>query len=310
MLKIIPLELNSITKIENILGFSLDKIEETAKTKDSFYSETSLVIKGKTRVLDVPGSNLKIIQENMAGYFGEKVVWPNYVQGGVKNRSIKTNAQKHSEKKFVLSLDIENFFPSITTKMVKNAFIKQGLNKKFSTLISKLSTYKNKIPQGAPSSTYIANVVFLETDKLINDFCIKHSLIYTRFVDDLTISSRTPLFPYKGTVIKYITRSGLTLSKGKTAIQSSTEKQVVTKLVVNNKIRPDRKYMSALKKDIRETWKGSEGIKSVALKNSISINKVKVNLWGRASYIRQFDKKIYRGIRALLVKSDFANLNK
>ena len=310
MPKIIPLELNSIAKIENILGFSLDKIEKAIKNKDSFYSEAKLVIKDKTRILDIPNSNLKIIQKNLARYFGEKVVWPNYVQGGIKNRSIKTNARKHSGRKFVLSLDIENFFPSITTEMVKNSLIRHGLYKKVSTLISELSTYKNKIPQGSPSSTYVANMVFLEIDKLINIFCKKHSLIYTRFVDDLTISGRKDIFPYKGTIIQYITRSGLTISERKTTIQNSTKKQVVTKLVVNNKIRPDKKYMSTLKKDIRETWKGSAGIKSVALRNNISINKVKVNLWGRANYIRQFDNKIYRAVRALLVRSDFTNLSK
>ncbi|MFH0767412.1 MAG: hypothetical protein V1920_04910, partial [Bacillota bacterium] len=108
---------------------------------------------------------------------------------------------------------------------------------------------------------------------------------------------------------QYIAKSGLIVSEKKTTIQSSSEKQIVTKLVVNDKIRPDKKYIFALKKDIRETWMGNEGIKKVALKNNITISKVKGNLWGRVNYIRQFDKKIGREIRALLVKSDFANMS-
>lgn len=309
MSRIVPLELNSIDEAENILGFSFEKIKKIVGNKNSFYSEVSRVIKGKMRMLDIPNSNLKIIQEKLAHYFGEKVVWPYYVQGGVKNRSIKTNARQHSGRKFVLNLDIKDFFPSITAKMVKNSFIELGLNQKMSTLISELSTYKNRIPQGSPSSTCVANMFFLKIDKLINDFCKKHSLIYTRFVDDLTISGKNNIFPYKGTIIQYIARSGLIVSEKKTTIQNSSERQIVTKLVVNDKIRPDKKYILALKKDIRETWKGNEGIKNVALKNNITIPKVKVNLWGRINYIRQFDKKVGREVRALLVKSDFTNMS-
>ncbi|EKD85711.1 MAG: hypothetical protein ACD_37C00647G0006 [uncultured bacterium] len=309
MLKIVPLKLNSIAEIENILGFSFDKIKKIVENKNNFYSKVSIVIKGKMRILDIPNSSLKIIQGKLAHYFGENVVWPYYVQGGVRNRSVKTNARQHSGKKFVLNLDIKDFFPSITTKMVKNSLMELGLNQKVSTLISELSTYENRVPQGSPSSTYVANMFFLKIDKLINNFCKKHSLIYTRFVDDLTISGKNNIFPYKGTIIQYIARNRLIVSEKKTTIRSSSEKQIVTKLVVNDKIRPDKKYILTLKKDIRETWKGNEGIRKVALKNNITMPKVKGNLWGRTNYIRQFDKKIGREVRALLVKSNFVDVS-
>ncbi len=108
--------------------------------------------------------------------------------GCKEERSNVSNAKPHQGNKYQFTTDLQEFYPNIDFQKVYNTFI--GL--KFSvtgslvlTLVDKTHDIKYELPQGTPTSTHIANFVFLETDIKLIDLCNKHGITYTRYVDDL-----------------------------------------------------------------------------------------------------------------------------
>lgn len=90
--------------------------------------------------------------------------------------------------------------------------------------LTNLTTWKYELPQGTPTSTHIANLVFLDTDLLI-DLCNKHNITYTRYVDDLTFSSQQDFQHLLTDILKIVTENNFKLSYRKTQYKG---KQTIT----------------------------------------------------------------------------------
>jgi retron-type reverse transcriptase len=101
-----------------------------------------------------------------------------------KTRSIITGA------KHILSVDIKNFFPSITIEQVSDTFQSLGYNKSVSDMLSEICCLDDCVPQGAPTSPAIANLVLREMDEKLSKFAQDYSHKYSRYADDLTFSSQ------------------------------------------------------------------------------------------------------------------------
>jgi RNA-directed DNA polymerase len=99
---------------------------------------------------------------------------------------------------------------------VYTTFLELGLSNHFAHWLTKLTTWKYELPQGTPTSTHIANLVFLETDKIILALCEKHGLIYTRYVDDLTFSSQVDFKPLLNDILEIIMDGGYKINYRKT----------------------------------------------------------------------------------------------
>lgn len=130
------------------------------------------------------------------------------------------NAKQHQGKKFKFITDLANFFPSITNKMVYDMFIAYHFSPDVASLLTKLTTYKGHVPQGAPTSTYIANLVFTKTGNELAQLAKEYNITFTSFVDDLTFSSCCDFHFLVPTIIDIITRNGFIISHQKTFYQS------------------------------------------------------------------------------------------
>jgi len=193
-----------LKKLSSDLGIKSEKIKFALDNIDSFYTEYSKKkvdrktgeIKKykdgtvKKRIIRPSNNHLKFIQDQINQEILEKVSLPQNIQGGVKNKSNITNAKLHQGNKFQFTTDLQNFYPSINSALVYKMFLGLGYNSYYSSMLTKLTTWKYEIPQGAPTSTHLANLVFLSTDKELINFCITNEIIYTRFIDDLTFSSQ------------------------------------------------------------------------------------------------------------------------
>ena len=200
------------------------------------YHPKILVKKGKERELLVPNQELKTAQRKILG----KVLnfpFPNYVHGGVSERSILTNATVHLNQKWVMCLDIKNFFPSVHHEKIYHNFISLNCSHAVADALRHFTTYKYQLPQGAPTSPAVANMVLQNLDQRIFTLCKNQGFTYSRYFDDITISgSKNPkrlLVPCES-IIK---SQGLRVNKKpeKLRIVSSMEHQVVTGLLVNGK---------------------------------------------------------------------------
>ena len=184
---------------------------------------------------------LKEIQNKLYHKILKKIKLPDYAFEGVEGRDNVTNAKMHQGNKFFFNTDLRNYYPSITHRQVFEMLLKKGFKVELANAITKLTTYKGQLPQGTPTSPFVANLVFVKTGEELQMFCKIHRLTLTTFVDDITISSKNDFQPLISDLIKIITSNGFVISHDKTFYQTSRPK-VTNVIVMNNGLRLDKKY--------------------------------------------------------------------
>lgn len=182
--------------------------------------------------------------------------------------NIIENAKPHVGKNYVLNMDIKDFFSSISSKQIFSIFRNAPFD--FNTEIAKaltfLTTFNNCLPQGAPSSPILSNFACLKLDQQLSDFAIKNNMSYTRYADDLTFSSNNQFTSeHIISIEKFLKHEGFESNKKKFRIRSSNKKQIVTGLIVNDKVNVDRKMMRLVRAILYDLEKN--GIKNAAAKH-------------------------------------------
>ena len=276
-------------------------LEDILSNKEKFYySYKQPKKKGGYRTITPSLRELKDIQSHVHAFINKHINWPSYIHGGIKKRSVLTNAKSHIGKHMITNIDIKDCFPNTSSEKINEALLAVGFEKTLAVLLSNICTYNNSVPQGAPSSTCIVNIVLGLIDNKFNKFCNKNDFQYTRFVDDITISGDKDLRPFKNAFTGFIESMHYPISSYVPLDRS--RRQVVTGLVVNEKIRPTSTFIQQLKTDIKSGWPGRNEMELVANDYGLSINELKNNIWGRISFIKSIDKKIGREIRGLMTK--------
>lgn len=152
------------------------------------------------------------------------------VHGFVSGRNIKTNATPHIGKQKILSVDIKDYFESITTEMITSALSKLGFAKNIAEWISTIATFEGRLVPGFCSSPTIANILTREMDEKLEALC-DNKYIYTRYADDLYFSSNDEL-PELSSIEEIIREAGFQLNSKKTKIMYRGRNQYVTGLTV------------------------------------------------------------------------------
>jgi RNA-directed DNA polymerase len=143
----------------------------------------------KQRTIRPSRDELKKIQKSITVRILGKIEMPENVHGGVKKKSNITNAKKHQGNRFKFATDLNGFFPNINHKQIYGLFLRLGYSNHIAHWLTKLTSIEFELPQGTPTSTAIANLIFLPCDHELITFCKENSITYTRFVDDLTFSA-------------------------------------------------------------------------------------------------------------------------
>ena len=222
---------------------------------------------GRTRRIEAPPPTLKYIQrlihESLTRVYGP----PPAVHGFVAGKSIVTNAQSHLGRRYVLNIDLADFFPSITRKRIYGRLVAAPylFAEKVANVIAALSTNAfSQLPQGSPSSPIIANIVTAQLDNDLAELCGSLGCWYTRYADDITISTlrgdlspklaRYPNARGPGQVVlgdglvDIIERHGFRINDRKSRLHSYWTRQLCTGLVVNgDKLSPPRSYIRRLR---------------------------------------------------------------
>jgi RNA-directed DNA polymerase len=204
----------------------------------------------KCRRIDNPSSALKLVQRRIKTALLDTVDMPPELMGGVKGRSVQDNVRAHVGQPQVVTLDMKDYFPRITNAMVaaalKHTF---GCSHDVTWLLTRLTTYRGHLPQGAPTSTALANLVFVPTNSDIRGICARTRLRHSSWVDDLAISGRQASGALPD-VIAALKRGHFRLSRRKLKIMGRNERQEVTRLVVNRKVSLGRDRLSRYRRDI------------------------------------------------------------
>lgn len=253
---------------------------------------------GKMRIICASSGDLKVLQRKLSSmlWFYQKTIWneknikPNISHAFEKEKSIITNARIHRNKRFVINLDLENFFDSFHFGRVQGYFEK---NKDFklphdvAVIIAQIACYKGRLPQGAPSSPIIANLICQTLDIDLLRVTKKYRLDYTRYADDLTFSTNNKHFidlqdAFLAEVAEVIKKAGFSVNEKKTRIQFKDSRQEVTGLIVNKKLNINHDYTRKTRAMAHQLYTKGE-----YLINGISGNLNQLE--GRFSFIDQLD---------------------
>lgn len=213
---------------------------------------------GGTREISAPNDELKSIQKRLA-FLLQKYryeIWetqdisPNIAHAFEKGKGIITNARIHRNKRYVLNIDLVDFFGSIHLGRIIGYFEKNKnfkMSHEVATVLAQLCCYKGKLPQGAPTSPVISNMICEILDFKLLQVAKKYHLDYTRYADDLTFSTNDKTFVEKyelffNSVHGAIRHAGFEINDKKTRLLYRDSRQTVTGLVVNKKISVDHRY--------------------------------------------------------------------
>ena len=190
----------------------------------------------KKRWIEAPDEILKRIQEHILHNVLYKMAPTKFAHGFIHGRSIVSCAKEHTGKKFVLKLDLKNFFPSISRDMVYGAMFSELTPENVKIIIPaiELCLMDGRLPQGAPTSPAISNIVCKPLDMVLYGIAERFGLTYTRYADDLIFSSNDDtiykVIPIiKSTIVKF----GLVVNEKKVKVLKKHQRQTVTGLVVN-----------------------------------------------------------------------------
>ncbi|MBU3610653.1 RNA-directed DNA polymerase [Polynucleobacter wuianus] len=217
---------------------------------------------GGTREIKAPYPDLKTLQKRLSKLLQEciaeinlqKEITTSVSHGFRKKHSILTNAAVHKNMRYVLNLDLKDFFHSINFGRVRGFFIANQnflLNPNVATIIAQIACHENCLPQGSPCSPVISNLVGHILDMRLVQLARKFGCIYSRYADDITFSTNKKVFPVDlataaldgeqlWSVSKplhdIIKRSGFDVNSAKTRMQYKFSRQEVTGLIVNSRV--------------------------------------------------------------------------
>lgn len=221
------------------LGVAQTELLSLAKKAGRSYTEFPLLKGDKVRQIRPSVGRLKVVQQRIHRRVLRHIPLPAHLQGGIRKRSASTNAELHLGQPYVVRLDVKNYFDEIKPAHVFEVWRRIGYSPRLARLLTKLTTARRSLPQGAPSSTTLSNLVLLPADDAILQAIAGSDAIYSRYVDDIVISGSHPQ-AYIPQICLQVQRLGFRIGRRKTSIQPNHERQEVTGYVVNNKLKISR----------------------------------------------------------------------
>ena len=296
-----------LSSLEQDLGISAKLLYAVSNNLSKHYRKTKLPKKGGGfRNLSVPDEVLKSIQKRIAEVLLIHMPVSRYAKAYRFGSSTLRNAKHHIGKQVVLKLDILHFFDSIRYSTVKDkAFPENIFAEPLRILLTMLCYYKDALPQGAPSSPAITNIILYEFDEQIGQWCWERGIAYTRYCDDMTFSGDFD----PAEVIRFIRlelkKMGFLLNEQKTKIQRPGRQQTVTGIVVNERLSIPTDYRRKLWQELYFCRKF--GIREHLQKIGLEIleDTYRMQLLGKVNYVLQVhpdDEEIKAARKWLQVK--------
>ncbi|MGH9194342.1 MAG: adenylate/guanylate cyclase domain-containing protein [Acidimicrobiia bacterium] len=227
--------------------------------RDGHYRSWTIKKKwGGVREIRSPRLALLRVQQRLRAILDDVYEPPASAHGFIYARSVRTNALPHVSSNLVLNLDLVDFFPSINFGRVRGLFLAGPFNctSEAATVLAQICCSDGQLPIGAPTSPVISNMICRRLDRELRVLAQQHGCRYTRYADDITFSTRRGLFPpavalrdAEGSVelgtplADIIEGNGFDARHTKTRLQGKSDRQLVTGVIVNERLNVDRRYI-------------------------------------------------------------------
>lgn len=231
---------------------------------------------GSLRTIHAPNNGLKAILKCI-NYILQAIHTPHKnAFGFVPNKSIVDNARKHEDQNYVYNLDLKDFFPSVDQARVRGRLLVAPFHLdsspervKLASILAILCCHRmdverwdettqkwgtkklNVLPQGAPTSPTITNMICERLDIRLTKIAAEHNCKYSRYADDITFSSMHNIYqmgsPFLSKMEEIIKAENFYIQPSKTRLQKRGYKQEVTGLIVNEKANVNSRYVKELR---------------------------------------------------------------
>lgn len=253
-------------RLERVLGLSRNYIRAVAALAGRNYAPFEKPSKAKPfqrkpvppkrRIIDNPLAELKKIQSLIAKRLLQPLSLPSHICGGIKGKKVADNAAFHLDSRVLLKIDIKQFFPSITNRHVYLVWSDLlNCSPEISSLLTRLTTFERHLPQGAPTSTMLANFVLYSCDSAIRDECRLRSIQYSTWVDDLAFSSYDPR-PVIEVVVRVLRQQGFRVSRRKLEIAGPSARRVLNGVVLGRGFGVPPERLSRIRSGIHKLAEG------------------------------------------------------
>jgi len=280
-------------RLEFLLGRSRSELKDLARNATRHYEPFLLKPKQrwfakktkppKKRWIDHPVDPLKAIQSRIQDRLLSTLILPDHLLGGVRGKSVAHNAELHLGARCLVTIDIKNFFPSVKPTQVRNVFQRTlGCSPAVSYLLTGLTTYRDRLPQGAPTSPLLANLVLSSFDDKIRAVCEENSIRYSSWVDDLAFSGNS-VSAIIGPVIKALMVSGFRVSHRKVRHMGPGDRKVLNNLLLGKFVTVQKQYRARIRAGIHNLRCGRV--------SAHDIGAYIVGLTGCINYLRLFDPR-------------------
>lgn len=261
---------------------------------------------GTSRVLTVPDPLLKHIQRRIADALLSQMAVSPWATAYRPGGSALVNASPHAGQPRILKLDIRHFFDSVLYSTVKDrAFPAEKYAEPIRVLLSMLCYYRDGLPQGAPTSPAISNLVLRDFDYSVVGWCRKQGIAYTRYCDDMTFSGSFDPKVVLNFVETALRKEGFFLHPGKIVLAHYGQRQTVTGLVVNERPAVPAAYRRKLRQELYYCQKFGVEEHLRRTGNDMEPSAYLRSLLGRVNYVLSVhpEDRDFRAARIWLLKA-------
>ena len=251
-----PLTLGRLLKEE----FAI--LRSIAESPHDYYRYIPIKDKSKVRETWDALAPLKSIQARIQCLILRKVKYPDYLQGGIRDeeqaRDSVSNASLHCGRRIVISEDIENFFPSTRSALIHDLWRSLfHFPDHIARVLTGLTTLDGYLPQGAKTSSYLANLALSRTEPRLVEWLRRNGFTYSRYIDDITLSTDRDLTRQEGAeVFRQIAGMcsplGFRLKRSKHGLTTNGNRMCTTGLIVNRQVGLPREYRSQTRASVHQ----------------------------------------------------------
>jgi len=229
--------METLEDFSKLTHVSIYTIYQLSKNSAEYYRTYEIPKKnGKPRTISQPSKKLKGFQSWILNNILNQLNVSSSCKGFEKNTSIVDNVEPHKLASAILTLDLKDFFPSINNYKVYNVFKSIGYNNFISSILTKLCTHNDGLPQGGPCSPKLANLSTWTLDVRIQGYVGRRGITYTRYADDLTFSGLNPnkIIKIKSTINAIIEDEKFKINPNKTRVAGLGRSRKVTGLIISD----------------------------------------------------------------------------
>lgn len=291
-----------------IIGVDSHYLFAITNKPSNFYRVFNIPKKnGGRRTIKEPLPLLKLIQRWILNNIVENIERSPYVKSYIKGMNLKHNARFHMRQDFVFKIDLERFFDHISLRHVYEIFYTAGYTREVSTLLAKLCLADGTLCQGAPTSGALSNIVLLDFDHKLFDYCRSNGFRYTRYSDDITVSGEINTTVNFKELLIYVSELalnyGFKINKGKSRVFKRNTRQEVTGIVVNERLSAPKPLRRRFRQEVYYVER--YGPRGHADRNGEALDECLARLIGMASHLLfvRPDDEFVRAKKELLVRT-------